>query len=61
MFSQTLIVGYEKGPKSFFRVFYKDKTNLGFVKCPVELFVGVCQPLGLDNKYIFCSEKLNFI
>jgi hypothetical protein len=46
MFSQTLVVGCEKGPKSFFRVFYKDKTNLGFVNWLVELFVGVFQPLG---------------
>jgi hypothetical protein len=45
MFSQTLVVGCEKGPKSFFRVFYKDKTNLGFVNWLVELFVGVFQPL----------------
>jgi hypothetical protein len=51
MFSQTLVVGCEKGPKSFFRVFYKDKTNLGFVNWLVELFVGVFQPLDWDYKY----------
>jgi hypothetical protein len=61
MFSQTLVVGCEKGPKSFFRVFYKDKTNLGFVNWLVELFVGVFQPLGQDNKYMLTSKKLNLI
>ena len=61
MLSQTLVVGCENGPKSFFRVFYKDKTNLGFVKRLVELFVGVFQPLGWDNKYILILEKLNLV